>query len=148
MSSYASKEMNIMGAKAFIESMSRTDGRASKKSTILYAVLGKSNNWPNEPIATTAIETIQDKHYQLWKDAVGAKKINTGDVSHVIERVDWTINTIYPMYKETNQKLYTQDFYVLTDQMNVYKCLYNNKGAQSTVKPTSFATQPLSLIHI
>lgn len=144
MSSYASKEMNIMGAKAFIESMSRTDGRASKKSTILYAVLGKSNNWPNEPTATTAIETIQDKHYQLWKDAVGAKKINTGDVSHVVERVDWTINTVYPMYKETNQKLYTQDFYVLTDQMNVYKCLYNNKGAQSTVKPTSFATQPFT----
>ena len=144
MSSYASKEMNIMGAKAFIESLKRTDGRASKNSTILYAVLGKSNDWPNEPTADTATETIYDKHYKMWKEAVAAKKISVTDVSHVIPRVDWEINTVYPMYKHTNTGLYEQSFYVLTDQMNVYKCLYNKKGAQSTVKPTSFATQPFS----
>ncbi len=51
MSSYASKEMNIMGAKAFVESLKRTDSRTTKNSTILYAVLGKSNDWPNEPTA-------------------------------------------------------------------------------------------------
>ena len=144
MSSYASKEMNIMGAKAFVESLNRTDGRASKKSTILYAVLGKSSNWPNEPTADNAIETINDKHYKMWKEAIAAKKITTSDVSHVIPRTDWVINVIYPMYKQTNLNLYESAFYVLTDQNNVYKCLYNNKGGKSTVKPTSFATTPFS----
>ena len=38
------------------------------------------------------------------------------------------------MYKQTNINLYTSNFFVLTDQNNVYKCLYNNKGGQSTVK--------------
>ena len=35
MSSYASKEMNIMGARAFIESLNRQDGRSTKNSTVL-----------------------------------------------------------------------------------------------------------------
>ena len=140
MTSYSSKEMNIMGAKAFVDSVNESDGRSTKNSTILYAVLGKSTHWPNEPNAPTATETIKDKHYTIWKDAIGAKKINTNDVSHVVPRHDWTTGTVYPMYKHTNINLYSSDFYVLTDQNNVYKCLYNNKGGQSTVKPAGFST--------
>ena len=144
MSSYASKEMNIMGAKAFIDSVNESDGRSTKNSTILYAVLGKSTEWPNEPNAPTATETIKNKHYDIWKNAIGAKKINANDVSHVIPRNDWATGTVYPMYKHTNINLYTSNFFVLTDQNNVYKCLYNNKGGQSTVKPTGFATTPFT----
>ena len=144
MSSYASKEMNIMGARAFIESLNRQDGRSTKNSTVLYAVLGKSSDWPNEPTATLAQETVKNKHYDLWKDAVAAKKITTSDVSHVIPRNDWVTGTIYPMYKHTNIQLFDQNFYVLTDQNNVYKCLYNNKGGQSTVKPASLSTTPFT----
>ena len=44
----------------------------------------------------------------------------------------------FAMYKQTNINLYTSNFFVLTDQNNVYKCLYNNKGGQSTVKPAGF----------
>ena len=64
MTSYASKEMNIMGAKAFVDSVNESDGRSTKNSTILYAVLGKVHR-ANEPNAPTAIETIKDKHYDL-----------------------------------------------------------------------------------
>ena len=144
MTSYASKEMNIMGAKAFVDSINESDGRSTKNSTVLYAVLGKSSHWTNEPNAPTAIETIKDKHYDIWKNEIGAKKINTTDVSHVIPRNDWATGTVYPMYKHTNINLYTSNFFVLTDQNNVYKCLYNNKGGQSTVKPAGFSTTPFT----
>lgn len=45
-------------------------------------------------------------------------------------------------YKETDSddgaiSLETSRFYVLTDERNVYKCLFNNNGAKSTVKPFS-----------
>ena len=127
MTSYSSKEMNIMGAKAFVDSINESDGRSTKNSTILYAVLGKSTDCSNEPNAPTATETIKDKHYDIWKNAIGAKKINTTDVSHVVPRNDWVTGRVYPMYKQTNINLYTSNFFVLTDQNNVYKCLYNNK---------------------
>ena len=44
------------------------------------------------------------------------------------------------MYKHTNINLYTSNFFVLTDQNNVYKCLYNNKVKLSTVKPAAYNT--------
>ena len=48
MTSYASKEMNIMGAKAFVDSVNESDGRSTKNSTILYAVLGKTDVSTNQ----------------------------------------------------------------------------------------------------
>jgi hypothetical protein len=35
-------------------------------------------------------------------------------------------------------------FYALTDEMNVYKCLYNNKSAASVVKPTGTSPYPFT----
>ena len=52
------------------------------------------------------------------------------------------------MYKQTNINLYTSNFFVLTDQNNVYKCLYNNKGGQSTVKLLVFLQPPLHQMDI
>lgn len=43
------------------------------------------------------------------------------------------------------QKLEDCDFYVVTDEFNVYKCLDNNNGARSTVKPTTSVLDPIKL---
>lgn len=43
------------------------------------------------------------------------------------------------------QKLEESDFYVVTDEFNVYKCLDNNNGARSTVKPTTSILDPIKL---
>ncbi len=41
------------------------------------------------------------------------------------------------------QKLETCDFYVVTDEYNVYKCLDNNNGAYSKNKPTGTQLEPI-----
>src|SRR6056300_1761866 len=51
-----------------------------------------------------------------------------------------TTDTVYSMYRDTDEDMYDRQFYVLTNEYNVYKCLYNNKGGASTVKPTGFST--------
>ena len=145
MPSYNSKEMSIMNAKAFIESLSHEDGRNTKESNILYAVLGNQLSYINEPTATTPVETDKNKQRELWREAIGAKKITTGDVSHVVPRYNWTSGTIYAQYRDSDTNLYTRPFYVITDENNVYKCLSNNKGATSTVKPADFSTLPFTL---
>lgn len=38
----------------------------------------------------------------------------------------------------------TATFYVMTDVFNVYKCIYNNKGAASTVQPTGTSTNNIT----
>jgi len=141
---YAAKELSIMNAKAFIESLSRTDGRDTKNSNILYAVLGKNTEWSNEPIPDDIVESVTAKHYELWENAIGGKKITTSDVSHVIPRYNWTSGTTYSMYRNNDTSLYTKAFYVVTDEFNVYKCLYNNDSAPSTIKPTGFSVTPFT----
>lgn len=42
-----------------------------------------------------------------------------------------------------HQKLEESDFYVLTDEFNVYKCLDNNNGAVSTEKPLGVQIEPI-----
>ena len=145
MASYTSKELSVMNAKAFIESLSHEDGRSAKHSNILYAVLGRQLPFTQEPVAEAAIETDKNKQRELWKQAIGGRKITTGDVSHVVPRHDWVSGRAYAQYRDTDTNLFARDFYVMTDENNVYKCLYNNKGATSTVKPADFSTLPFTL---
>jgi len=145
MASYTSKELSVMNAKAFIESLSHEDGRSAKHSNILYAVLGRQLPFTQEPVAEAAIETDKNKQRELWKQAIGGRKITTGDVSHVVPRHDWVSGRVYAQYRDTDTNLFARDFYVMTDENNVYKCLYNNKGATSTVKPADFSTLPFTL---
>ena len=99
MTSYSSKEMNIMGAKAFVDSINESDGRSTKNSTILYAVLGKSTDCNNQMLYSYRNNQRQTLRY--LEKCIGAKKINTTDVSHVVPRNDW-VTVEFTMYKQTN----------------------------------------------
>ena len=140
MPKYISKEHGIHNAKVFKDSLSLADTAALKQSSVLYAVLGKSESYVDEDVTPAPIETDQDKHYELWRQAWAGKKITAGDVEHVVPRHNWTTGTVYAMYRDRDKNLHDRAFYVITDQNNVYKCLSNNKGATSTVRPTGFST--------
>lgn len=137
---YATKDLSINNAEAFISSLNASDGRSTKNSVILYAVIGNVYPYPNEPTPVNPDDNEQFLQYEAHREFVGGKKITTGDVSHVAPRYNWTSGTVYSMYRDTDEDMYERTYYVLTDQFNVYKCLYNNKGGASTVKPTGFST--------
>jgi len=145
MPAYTSKELSVLNAKAFVESLTHEDGRNTKASNILYALLGKIETWTNEPTPDTPVETDYDKQRDIWRHAIGAKRIQPGNVSHVVPRYNWTAGTVYAMYRDRDTNLYSRPFYVMTDENNVYKCLYNNKGGTSTIKPTDLSTLPFTL---
>ena len=140
MPKYISKEHGIHNAKVFKDSVSLSDTTALKQSTVLYAVLGRAEDWLDEDVAPTPIETDQDKHYELWRQAWAGKKITAGDIEHVVPRHNWTTGTVYAMYRDKDKNLHDRPFYVITDQNNVYKCLNNHKSAASTIRPTGFST--------
>jgi hypothetical protein len=72
---------------------------------------------------------------------IAAKKIGSTDVSHVAPRYNWTTASNYYAYTHANNALFDQQFYVMTDDYNVYKCLANNNaGGTSTTKPTGTGT--------
>lgn len=142
---YATKELSIASAKSFLDKIRAVDIETKKNSSILYAVLGKSSPWDDEPTPNEITDTVQNNHFDLHRNFIGGKKINESGVSHVATRTDWQSGTVYSMYKESHTDLYNMNFFVVTDEMNVYKCLYNNKGEASTERPSGYATAAVTL---
>jgi hypothetical protein len=91
-------------------------------------------------------DTYQNTYYDLWRNMISLKKAQTSDVSHVVTRYNWSNNHYYDIYDDQDEAIHLQEFYTFTDpEYNVYKCIDNNRGANSTVKPTG--TDPSSIIN-
>jgi len=71
-----------------------------------------------------------------------AKKITANDISPVVPRVDWESGVVYDYYQD-NVNIFEVDengfanykFYILNKYGQIFKCLWNNNGAPSTVEP-------------
>ena len=137
MASIYTKSMQIFNAENFKASI------GDISLPYVYFTFGKIDAWANEsepPQASNSVDTF----HQVWKNMIGAKKIVGNDVRLVIRRFDWVSGTVYAEYDDSEATLDmndpTSNFYVVTDEWNVYKCLGNNNGGASTVKPTSINT--------
>ena len=137
MASIYTKSMQIFNAENFKASI----GDASEP--YVYFTFGKVEPWASEiapPQANSSVDTFN----QVWKNMIGAKKIVGNDARLAIRRFNWESGTVYDEYDDSEATLDMNDpdvkFYVVTDEWNVYKCLGNNNGNPSTVKPTTINT--------
>lgn len=111
-----------------------------------YYFLGKLEPWAldDRPPATVQ-ELSEAEDVAIRNNAAYFKKITPNDVSLVCSRYDWTSGTVYTQWDDTLDMSDSQ-FYVLTDENRVYKCLNNNAGGVSTVKPTGRNLQPFKTL--
>jgi len=106
-----------------------------------YCFLSKVDPWANN---TNIPEPTGDQRYikQTFKNMFAAKLITTSDISPVIQRIDWSSGTVYDYYvddvdmsiRDQNGRL-LKSYYVKNKYDQVFKCLWNNNDAQSTVEP-------------
>lgn len=131
MTAITTKNLRINSAEQLLESVSEP------AATYLYVAYGKSTPWANDSLPNTAVDTTSDRD-DVWRNLIGGKRITGNDISLAIKRINWTQNTVYQIYDDTSSTLYdaNNQFYVITDEYNVYKCLFNNNSANSTIKPT------------
>jgi hypothetical protein len=141
MVSVHSKNLEITNAIQFRESVSE------ESNTKIYLTFGKVEPWSNDaapPQANSSVSTL----YQVWDNMIGGKLITGNDIHHVIRRINWTANTVYDQYDSLTSSLIlfsaNVNFYVVTDELNVYKCISNNYSSRSSVKPTSVSTTSTS----
>jgi hypothetical protein len=85
-------------------------------------------------------DSYQNIYYDIWRNMMSLKKVQTSDVSHVVTRYDWYNNQLYYQFDDLDSELYGKRFYTYTTDGNVYKCIDNNRGANSTVMPTGTGT--------
>lgn len=129
-------KFRLHNAEQFIEAFSEAS------TSNLYLFIGRPESWSNELSPPTPTDSVSSE-YDSWEDMIALKKISASDVKYVVPRVDWTTGTVYTAYDHTSTTLFDSSFYVLTDDYNVYKCLFNNSGAASTTKPTGTSTNTL-----
>lgn len=132
-----SKEFEIFNAKQFRESV------AEPASSNIYFTFGRSRPWPDDSNPQRA-NTSMDSGNNVWKDMIGGKRLSGNNIRHCIPRFNWTANVVYNQYDHLTDSVQLKNannqFYVITDDFNVYKCIANNYGHASTVKPTSRST--------
>ena len=116
--------------------------------TFMYLFIGRNTPWSAEASPDTPTDTISNNTYEYWRSMIAAKRVQSVDTTYAIPRYNWVTNTRYREYDNLSTTLFdtpagANTFYVLTDDYNVYKCLFNNKSANSTVKPTGTSTSSL-----
>ena len=122
-------KFRIHNAQQFKEAFSES---ANNK---MYLFIGRPQAFADDNSPPTPVDTTQSTDYHAWYDMLAAKRITSTDVSHAIRRYDWTSGTTYVQYDNTAD-LVNEQFYVYTEDDNVYKVINNANNAASTVKPT------------
>ena len=151
MPAIVTNKFRIHNAKQFVEAFDEaatTSGNAVSDSgdevalqTNMYLFIGKVTAWTDDTAPPTPTDSVSNTVYNHWRDMIAAKKIGATDVSHVVPRYNWTSGSNYYAYTHANNSLFDQQFYVMTTDYNVYKCLANNNaGGTSTTMPSGTGT--------
>jgi len=129
----------------------------------LWLFFARSSTWVNEngdPDNPPNPIDNQEQAFNLYDQMLGLKKVQSSNIRGVIRNNTWTINKVYDVYRHdygsetqpysndfiagrtSETKLYETDYYVVTSEFKIYKCLDNNNQANSTIEPTSISSAP------
>jgi hypothetical protein len=107
----------------------------------LYCFMSRVLPWTNDidpPQPTQDQKSLK----QIYKNIFAVKKINSSNISPVIQRIDWISGEIYDYYEDDVDMFATSPsgtllkrFYIRNRFDQVYKCLWNNNNAESTDEP-------------
>lgn len=122
-----------------------------------YLAVGRTTPWEPTDLSVGADDlhppipgTSGFDSFVTYNQSIGAKRFNPVDCSQAIRRINWETGIVYDKYDYKDHELISRDFYVLVfdkfsvDHLNVYKCLDNNSGAASTVRPSGSSTSPIT----
>lgn len=76
--------------------------------------------------------------FDAYRNMIFGKLVEASDVAVVVRNIPWVADTIFAMYDDDDNDIYTKDFFCYVDEgsfLHVYKCLDNNFDTPSTVEP-------------
>ena len=142
MAAIITEKFRLHNAKEFKQS-------ATETGNAMYMFIGRPIAWSDDNNPPTPVDSLNDE-YDAYANMTALKKVSSTDVSHAIIRRDWTSGTVYDEYRHNYSSsntsnsgattLWSSTFYVVTSDYNVYKCISNNGGANSTTMPVGTDT--------
>ena len=134
MTGLVTKNFRIHNAKEFADQL------VGDNASNFYFFIARSTNWDNESMPPSVNDTVQEIELDSWDDILSIKRINSNDVINAIRRNIWEQNTVYDKYQSNMDFHSGENYYVTTNEFNVYKCIDNNNGSPSLSSPTGTST--------
>ena len=111
---------------------------------IYHFTLGKTTAWDDEEFPDTPLNSEKFLK-EVRNNIIFTQSVSSADICHLVRRINWTSGTVYDLYDDAYSavmpaysgatSLAEANFYVITDELKVYKCIDNNNNSPSTVKP-------------
>lgn len=101
-----------------------------------YVFAARQSPYESEEETVSTIDNDYEGNIFIHNELMFGVKINSTDVVSVASKKVWTSNTVYDIYDDKDTTLIEKDFYVLTSENKVYKCIHNDGGEPSTVEPS------------
>jgi hypothetical protein len=115
------------------------------RSSIYHYFIGKTLVWEDEQTPSLPFQ-YQSYENDARNNIIQTKQISINDVSLVVPRINWKGGQAYDMFDDKISpanpaasgatSLKESRFYVITEDFNIYKCIFNNNGGVSTVEPS------------
>lgn len=112
---------------AFLTELDNVDNTA-------YLFIGNPYPWTDEENPPMPVDN-DGASFNLWDRMYGLKQIPSTNYRKVIRRRNWETGVVFDYYSTAMGPLSETNFYVMTADFKVFKCLWNNAGQPSTVEP-------------
>ena len=110
-------------------------------NSVYYAFASHPVAYPSSATDVGKSDFLQEYEFD-WSMMFG-KKLNSSNFAYIVKNNTWTSGTVYDKYDNTDETLYDRNkYYVIVapdypgGDCLFYKCIDNNNGGASTIKPT------------
>ena len=107
-------------------------------SDSFYLFIGRTFSWPNDSNPPLPNDS-QFEEYDTKHNILALKKISGTSITRAIPRYNWISGNSYSEYDDQNSLLTTLQYYVVTDELGIYKCIKAGPSG-SSIKPTGVST--------
>lgn len=101
-----------------------------------YVFASNPEPWVDDNTPPATFESVSDSIFETQQKMLFGKRLKVNDGRFLTKRYGWVSDKVYTQYEDTDPNIFDKNFYVITDENKVYKCLYNKNGALSKIKPT------------
>lgn len=105
----------------------------------LYVYLAKTSQWADEENPDEVTFSEKEKR-AIWDEMSILKKVRVTDIIRGAREIVWESGTVYTQYDDAID-MTEENFYIFTQENNIYICISNNNGGVSTIRPTHISEQ-------
>lgn len=124
-----------------------TDLKTSDENSY-FLYIGKITPWADETAAPPNTDSSEEAN-ESWRNSFFVKRILSKDIRMIVPRFYWSPHQVYTQYTD-NVDMFDEavpggssNFFVISPENHIYKCLSNNNRAESTVMPSGTSTNVL-----